>query len=223
MGRPERTGAGYSAAVSASEESELLHALRVGGVLGLDELTRRTGSERSRVDQALVELERTSMVRRNSGALSGWSLTGAGRARGESLLAEELDSLGVRSGVLALYGVFGVVNAELLVICTAWQVRAGVDPPELNDHADACYDAGVLDRLSGLHHRASAMLSELEDLLPRFAGYRPRLDTALDRAGRGEVDWVTKPMIDSYHTVWFELHEDLLATLGRQRSDEVGC
>ncbi|MCZ7630374.1 MAG: hypothetical protein M5U19_15655 [Microthrixaceae bacterium] len=142
--------------------------MRVGGVLGLDELTRRTGSERSRVDQALVELERTSMVRRNSGALSGWSLTGAGRARGESLLAEELDSLGVRSGVLALYGVFGVVNAELLVICTAWQVRAGVDPPELNDHADACYDAGVLDRLSGLHHRASAMLSELEDLLPRF-------------------------------------------------------
>jgi hypothetical protein len=27
-------------------------------------------------------------------------------------------------------------------------------------------------------------------------------------------------MIDSYHTVWFELHEDLLATLGRQRSQE---
>ena len=26
--------------------------------------------------------------------------------------------------------------------------------------------------------------------------------------------------IDSYHTVWFELHEDLLATLGRERSTE---
>ena len=24
-------------------------------------------------------------------------------------------------------------------------------------------------------------------------------------------------MIDSYHTVWFELHEDLLATLGIER------
>lgn len=223
LGRPERAGAGYSASVSASEESVVLHALRVGGVLGLDELTARTGFRRSGVDQVLVELERASMVRRNSGVLSGWSLTGAGRARGESLLAEELDSLGARPGVLALYGQFGVVNAELLVICTDWQVRAGVDPPELNDHADASYDATVLDRLGGLHDRACEMLDELEGLLPRFAGYRPRLDTALDRAGGGDVDWVTKPMIDSYHTVWFELHEDLLATLGRQRSDEVGC
>jgi hypothetical protein len=27
-------------------------------------------------------------------------------------------------------------------------------------------------------------------------------------------------MIDSYHTVWFELHEDLLSTLGIERSKE---
>jgi hypothetical protein len=27
-------------------------------------------------------------------------------------------------------------------------------------------------------------------------------------------------MIASYHTVWFELHEDLLATLGIERSSE---
>jgi hypothetical protein len=93
----------------------------------------------------------------------------------------------------------------------------------LNDHADPAYDAAVLERLGGFHVGACEMLAELEGLLPRFAAYRPRLDTALDRAGRGGVDWVTKPMIDSYHTVWFELHEDFLATLGRQRSDEVGC
>jgi hypothetical protein len=27
-------------------------------------------------------------------------------------------------------------------------------------------------------------------------------------------------MIDSYHSVWFELHEDLLATLGIERGSE---
>jgi hypothetical protein len=27
-------------------------------------------------------------------------------------------------------------------------------------------------------------------------------------------------MIDSYHTIWFELHDDLLATLGLERADE---
>lgn len=207
--------------MSDAVESEVLHALRVGGVLGLDDLHRRTGSEPSRVDRVIVELEGAAMVSRSTGVLSGWSLTPAGRARGERLLAEELDSLGVRSGVLAVYGTFGVINADLLVICSAWQVRGGVDAHELNDHTDAAYDDAVLERLWGLHRRAYAMLSELEDLLPRFAGYRPRLDAALERVGRGDVDWVTKPMIDSYHTVWFELHEDLLATLGRQRSDEV--
>ena len=31
---------------------------------------------------------------------------------------------------------------------------------------------------------------------------------------------MTKPMIDSYHSVWFELHEDLLATLGIERGSE---
>jgi len=38
----------------------------------------------------------------------------------------------------------------------------------------------------------------------------------------GEHTWLTRPTVDSYHTVWFELHEDLLATLGRTRSDERG-
>ena len=38
----------------------------------------------------------------------------------------------------------------------------------------------------------------------------------------GDTDWFTKPMIPSYHTVWFELHEDLLATLGIERGSEGG-
>ena len=37
----------------------------------------------------------------------------------------------------------------------------------------------------------------------------------------GEKDWFTKPTIDSYHTVWFELHENLLATLGIERGKET--
>jgi hypothetical protein len=38
----------------------------------------------------------------------------------------------------------------------------------------------------------------------------------------GELDWLTKPIMPSYHTVWFELHEDLLATLGIDRASESG-
>jgi hypothetical protein len=36
----------------------------------------------------------------------------------------------------------------------------------------------------------------------------------------GDHDWFTKPMHPSYHSSWFELHEDLLVTLGRERNQE---
>lgn len=54
----------------------------------------------------------------------------------------------------------------------------------------------------------------------RFRGYAERLDAAHQRVRAGDHEWITAPSIDSYHTVWFELHEDLLATLGRDRSQE---
>jgi hypothetical protein len=37
----------------------------------------------------------------------------------------------------------------------------------------------------------------------------------------GAREWFTRPVIDSYHTVWFELHEDLLSTLGLARASEA--
>jgi hypothetical protein len=36
----------------------------------------------------------------------------------------------------------------------------------------------------------------------------------------GAPEWLLSPRIDSYHTVWMQLHEDLLLGLGIQRSDE---
>jgi hypothetical protein len=36
----------------------------------------------------------------------------------------------------------------------------------------------------------------------------------------GDKEWFTGPLVDSYHTVWFELHEDLMATLGLERATE---
>jgi hypothetical protein len=36
----------------------------------------------------------------------------------------------------------------------------------------------------------------------------------------GASDWFTSPRIDSYHTVWNQMHEDLLLALGRSRADE---
>jgi pyruvate,orthophosphate dikinase len=51
--------------------------------------------------------------------------------------------------------------------------------------------------------------------------YRRRLSHALDRVRRGEVSYIARPIIDSYHTVWFELHEDLIALNGLTRAAEA--
>jgi hypothetical protein len=54
----------------------------------------------------------------------------------------------------------------------------------------------------------------------RFADYRARLRAARRRVDDGESEWLTSPRIDSYHTVWMQLHEDLLLALGRDRETE---
>ena len=64
--------------------------------------------------------------------------------------------------------------------------------------------------------RSSTAFAELDR---RLAVYKQRLDDADDRVLAGEHDWVRGARIDSYHTVWFELHEDLLRMLGREREE----
>ncbi|MBV9819707.1 MAG: hypothetical protein JOZ07_15350 [Solirubrobacterales bacterium] len=52
----------------------------------------------------------------------------------------------------------------------------------------------------------------------RAAGDRQvRRQAALDKVRDGDLDWMAKPTIDSYHAVWFELHEALLQSQGLER------
>jgi hypothetical protein len=102
---------------------------------------------------------------------------------------------------------------------TDWQTVEIAGETVANDHADADYDAKIIDRLGDLHERAEGMLVTLAAALPRLTIYKDKLLAALEKAGDGETDWVSAVKIDSYHTVWFELHEDLLRVLGRVREE----
>ena len=93
----------------------------------------------------------------------------------------------------------------------------------LNDHSDAAYDRPVLDRLAALHADAVAWLTPLEAGCPRLADYRVRLGRALEQALGGDQRYVASPRVDSYHGIWFELHEDLIQLAGRNRADEVAA
>ena len=114
------------------------------------------------------------------------------------------------------YERFLVFNVEFLRICTDWQLKPGNQP---NDHTDTAYDFKILERLDRLDERAGTLVESLGKTISRFAGYRQRLTDALDKISDDRA-WLASPRCDSYHTVWMQLHEDLLIAVGVNRADE---
>ena len=196
-----------------------LHGLRLAGFAPCEAVAERAGLDLPSVEAELSDLAEAGLARFRDGRLTGWMLTSEGRTECERTLAAEVGSCGVADGVRAAYERFLALNDDMLRICTDWQTKDGGQ--QLNDHGDAAYDRAVIDRLATLHVEAMPICDDLAALLERFARYGPRLERALARVQAGETDYFTKPVIDSYHTVWFELHEDLLATLGIERTKEA--
>jgi hypothetical protein len=123
------------------------------------------------------------------------------------------------SAFVAAYEDFERINIELKTLITRWQTMDTSGTRVPNDHSDRDYDLRIIDQLGEIHERAEMLLTKLESVLPRFAYYRARLLAALENAEVGNIQWVSSPTIESYHTLWFELHEDLLRLLGRLRSE----
>lgn len=146
-------------------------------------------------------------------------LTPAGKERLSALLDTERAEID-QQRLGGLYEEFETANTELKSIVTAWQMK---DEDTPNDHTDAEYDRAVVDRLRGLHTGFSPLLERIVDAVPRLATYPVRFDNALDRVVAGEHQYVARPILDSYHTVWFELHEELIGLLGRTRADEAAA
>lgn len=143
-----------------------------------------------------------------------------GRLEGERLLSEQLDRLDACESVSVAYQAFLSFNPRMLGLCTDWQIKQTSGERALNDHNDPGYDSEVVDRLIDLDAEFRPILVDLTEAVGRYCVYGPRFDNALRLLKQGDLDYFTKPILPSYHTVWFELHEDLLATLGIDRSTE---
>lgn len=120
---------------------------------------------------------------------------------------------------VAAYEGFERINRGLKQIITDWQTLDVGGQKIANDHRDKAHDDAVIDRLGGLHEQAEPILERLAARSPRLAYYGRKLVAALEAAEDGEHEWVSDIRRDSYHTVWFELHEELLRTMGREREE----
>ena len=130
------------------------------------------------------------------------------------LLAAERESSGALDVVRTAYDEFLAVNPDLIQVCTDWQLQPD---GSLNDHTDDRYDADVIEALGAIDRRIHPVCERLGGQVARFGAYGPRLSGALARVRAGDGKWFTSPAVESYHTVWFELHEDMLQTLGITR------
>jgi pyruvate, orthophosphate dikinase len=197
----------------------VVHALRLKGLATLDALADAVASEPDDVRPLLDELVGDGLAGTVAGA---YRLTDAGRDLAGELVILERDALGLDRAVAALDG-FLALDQRIKAMVTDWQLRPTEAGPAINDHADAAYDAAVLARLADVHRAAVAWISPLEDGWPRASRYRGRLASALAQAQAGDGRFVASPRVESYHGVWFELHEDLIGLAGRTRAGEVAA
>jgi hypothetical protein len=200
----------------------VLHAIRIKGFVDESGLCEITEHSRAVIDAALARQAFESLVTYREGRIAGWGLTPKGRETHRALLSAEIDSSGCRPLLMAAYQRFTPINGAFKQVCTDWQLRrAPGGEPVANDHSDEAYDQSVIHRLKEVDAQIGETLAALAPIR-RFGRYLPRLEQALARVEAGDASALTRPMSNSYHDVWMELHEDLLVSLDRSRSEADG-
>jgi hypothetical protein len=203
--------------MSADPELLALHGLAVKKAGSPAAVAAVLGAEEAEIE---VALEAAVAAGRAAGAKGTFMVAPAGRLWLDEQYPQVYAEFRDNPAATETYERFERINRELLSLFTDWQMVPTAGGERMpNDHSDADYDAGIVDRLGAQHERAEKVLDRFAELEPRLAVHKQRLDDAYDRVLAGELDWVSGARIDSYHTVWFELHEDLLRMLGREREE----
>jgi DNA-binding MarR family transcriptional regulator len=192
-------------------ELAVLQAVRLKGRVSRTDLAVTLGEEPNELAAVVDRLVASGLVL-DSSVLR---VSPDGRARLDELLTHERRRVDV-AVLSAAHADFRAVNTEFKALVTDWQIADG----RPNTHEDSDYDAAILTRLDGVHRRVTPIIDAAADQLPRLSRYSAKLQTALDKVHAGETVWLSRPLIDSYHTVWFELHEELILAAGLTREAE---
>jgi hypothetical protein len=186
---------------------EVLHAVRLRGIATPQAVVDMTGLELADIESRLSELVASDLVlERPSKKRPGFVLTESGRDHHAAMLADAHtpDQIAV---LQEHYDGFLAVNGDIKGLSARWQ-SAGDDER---------FD--LIDKLEDLHEKARPVFTSAGGAVARFGRYGERLGVALEKLD-DDPRYFVSPQVDSYHTVWFECHEDFLLTLGRTRRGE---
>jgi hypothetical protein len=190
---------------SALDDFDVLQILRIKGAAADGAIADALCAAQDAVAERLTLLEGHGQVWRVATPPGAWALTRAG-LEAQAGQAEHRRAAGT-TDVRVGYEVFLEVNQDVKQLTSDWQ-QAEADQPD------------VLDELAEIHEQVGEGFAIAARGVPRFAAYAQRLGAALDRARAGDRRFVADPLLSSFHTVWFECHEDFLLTLGRSRAEE---
>ena len=185
----------------------VLMALRVRGRADVAVVAAATGLDAAAVaahlDAALGRGAATLVEAAPADGPIAYRLTAAGfEELAASLAVEPID----RGALASAYDDFAAADAELKRAITHWQLL----PAAQRERA--------LAPLAVTAARAERVATSVAVVAPRLAPYALRLATARRAIAVGDARFVAGTTVESLHRVWFELHEDLLATLGRARA-----
>lgn len=195
------------AAVEDESEFLVLHALKVRGFGDVAKVSDTSGLAPDTVKSVLAETVERGHSKERRGRVSGHTLTPDGRARHALLRDGRLSAEEIKS-IAQEYEKFLAPNRAFKQLTTDWQTGAASGGA-----------IEVASRLETLHSEVTDIIEKVAVVQSRFLGYRDRFTLALEAFRGGDGDALSKPMTGSYHDIWMELHEDLLATCNRERSD----
>ena len=204
-------------------EMDLAEVRRIVGLKGVasaDSLVTVLGCGPGRAAAAIAALVDEGAAQELPGGRV--RLTSEARATVDELFRR--DAARLHTVIEAVMDDFHAVNGAFKELVTAWQMRFVDGTEVVNDHTDEAYDADVITRLrDGIHPRILAIVEQVAGAEPRLARYTERLTAALEALRQGDAQMMANPLRDSYHTVWFELHEELIRLCGRDRASEAAA
>jgi hypothetical protein len=197
------------------DADDIFTALTLKPFADVDQVVAILGAAPGDVEAALARCVESDQVADLDGK---YGLTGASNELVGAIYASRYGGWRDQPDRVAALDAFEQVNGRLLGVMTDWQTVDVAGSRVPNGHDDADYDERILTRLDKVHagmERALAPLAAADQLISRFIA---RLADALQRAEVGRTEYVCDVEVESFHNIWFQLHEHLLRTFGRERS-----
>ena len=152
-----------------------------------------------------------------AGAPRGLHVTPDGRAWLRAQLQAEREGID-REAADRIYRSFIAHDEDFKCLITDWQIRVVDGKRVAYDHEDRGYDDIVRRRLAVFHESISSLMAEIVCMAGRLKPFAIRFASAAAAVASSDSSMIASPLKDSYHTVWFELHEELMHLSGRNRS-----